>query len=101
MILMSTHNVFLGEITKIIPKLLSDTLLICSTGGTGYLPEVAADIYSTISNPSWPESFFDSSDFLSDWTSNNWAARLGVSENKISISFFFNFVTILFCITSV
>ena len=30
---MSTHNIcFHGEITKIIPKLSSNTLLICSTG---------------------------------------------------------------------
>ena len=30
---MNTHNIcFYGEITKIIPKLSSDTLLICSTG---------------------------------------------------------------------
>ena len=32
-ILMSTHNIcFYGEITKIISKLASNTLLICSTG---------------------------------------------------------------------
>ena len=32
-ILMSTHNIcFNGDITKVIPKLSSNTLLICSTG---------------------------------------------------------------------
>ena len=40
---MSTHNIcFYGEIMKIIPKLSSNTLLICSTTGTLPFPYVFA-----------------------------------------------------------